>query len=311
MAPKKNLWHPAFAFVVMHRGPKGIEVHPEYQLGAEPPRLDLLLIKRRKRQKIRARFLRHLWKYLPRWTVIEFKSTAGMFRSGDWIKLLSYAAQYDALKLAPLGEHDELAMVLVVPRWTPTLESEYKLMNWTLEPLEPGYYRVCGGPYPSYLVLMDEVAEAEQDPLLALFAGPAVQAKVGPVPEDIGWSLMAYFREELHIDMDNSKDYRELAKRVLKDMPVDLRTYGISAPELLKFFSTQELLKHVPTQERLEGVSTQERLEGVTLEERMAGLSDEERVLGMPNKVLRALPQDFIQTLPEDVQAEIQRRLST
>jgi hypothetical protein len=44
-------------------------------------------------------------------------------------------------------------------------------------------------------------------------------------------------------------------------------------------------------------------------EQRLAGLAPEQAVLALPDEVLRALSDDFLEKLPEPIRATIRRRL--
>ena len=49
-------------------------------------------------------------------------------------------------------------------------------------------------------------------------------------------------------------------------------------------------------------------LDGLTPEEKMMGIAPEHIVLALPAEALRALSDDYIATLPDDVQREIRAR---
>ncbi len=49
-------------------------------------------------------------------------------------------------------------------------------------------------------------------------------------------------------------------------------------------------------------------LRDLTPEQRLAGLSEAEQVLALPDHLLRALSEDYIATLPADVQAKVRAR---
>jgi hypothetical protein len=61
-------------------------------------------------------------------------------------------------------------LVLVVASVTPTLLQEIKRMGWTLTAIGGGYARIDGVMYTAYVVITDEVTEAERDEYLRLFS---------------------------------------------------------------------------------------------------------------------------------------------
>ena len=65
----------------------------------------------------------------------------------------------------------------------------------------------------------------------------------------------------------------------------------------------------MPIEKRLAGLKPEDRLAGLKPEDRLAGLNPSEQVLALSDDVLRALPQSFLATLSEDVQAAIRERL--
>jgi hypothetical protein len=67
-------------------------------------------------------------------------------------------------------------------------------------------------------------------------------------------------------------------------------------------------LKGLAPEERLKGLAPEERLKGLAPEERLKDLTEVEQVLALPIHLLRLLPDDYIATLPADVQARVRAR---
>ncbi|MFO0628072.1 MAG: hypothetical protein U0325_21030 [Polyangiales bacterium] len=88
-----------------------------------------------------------------------------------------------------------------------------------------------------------------------------------------------------------------------------------------------DLLAVLPPELRLAGLAPEQRLAGLAPEQRLAGLAPEQRlaglapeqlarviseadhVLALPAVALRALPEDYLATLPPDAQERIRARL--
>ncbi len=58
----------------------------------------------------------------------------------------------------------------------------------------------------------------------------------------------------------------------------------------------------------LDGLTPEEKMMGLSAEQRLAGLAPEHVALALPVEVLRALSDDYIATLPDDVQREVRAR---
>jgi hypothetical protein len=165
-----DLWHLAFVNLIQHRAPPNFEIQSEVRLTIEPQRADMLLLRRIgvERQDDQARILRTLWPRLGRVTILEYKSPVdSAFRPGDLLRLLGYGVLYETAHLDEVPERDDLTLVLVVASITPTLRKEIERKGWTLTLLGGGYGRIDGVMYTAYLVITDEVTEAERDEYLA------------------------------------------------------------------------------------------------------------------------------------------------
>ena len=96
--------------------------------------------------------------------------------------------------------------------------------------------------------------------------------------------------------------YDEFIEQYLRDLTPMQRLKGL-APE--------ERLKGLAPEERLKGLAPEERLKGLAPEERLKDLTDAEQVLALPGHLMRLLPDDYIATLPADVQAKLHARRGT
>ena len=134
MSNSRTAWHPIFAALIKERAPPGIDVIPELMLTVQPQKADILLLRREAeaRRDEEAKVLRGLWHRLSTDTLVEFKSVTRPLRSGDWITLLGYGAQYHSAQIERLPRAADLTLVLVVPSLTPTIRNEAAAMNWRI-----------------------------------------------------------------------------------------------------------------------------------------------------------------------------------
>jgi hypothetical protein len=281
-----DFWHLAFANLIQRGAPPNFEVQSEVRLSLEPQRADMLLLRRTgadptdEDKKHKARIvLPTLWPLLGLVTVLEFKSpVTSAFRQRDLLRLVGYGVLYDTTHIDEVPKREDLTLVLVVASITPTLLDELDRMAWTLTPLGGGYARIDGVMYTAYVVITDEVTEADRDNYVRLFSHlPAVPG------EATRW-LQQWMREKKmkQPDIDELPGFAELFKKTLDAIPIE---------------------------ERLAGLTPEQRLAGLAPEQRLAGLAPEQLILALPLETLRALPAEHLRTLSVEVQEQIRRRL--
>jgi len=219
MEPARTAWHLGFVNLIEKRGPPGIDVRAEVPLAVEPPRADMLLVRRvgEPRRDGEAKVLRRLWPWLRTDTIIEYKSPSRPPRKGDLLKLAAYGALYHAAqaRLDRLDDPKDLTLVMVVASLTPTLLDEIERMGWTLVLLGDGYGRIDGGVYVTYIVITDEVAPAERDAYLALFSHGRVTD-----PEAAQWFEQWLGEGKRMQNIEQLEGYKEIRRKLLEETPV-------------------------------------------------------------------------------------------
>ena len=284
-----DLWHLAFANLIQRRAPPNFEVQSEVRLTIEPQRADMLLLRRVgvERSDDQALVLRALWSRLGLVTVLEYKSPVdSAFRPGDLLRLMGYGFLYDTAHLDALPKREDLTLVLVVASVTPTLLHELARMGWTLTPLGGGYGRIDGAVYTTFVVITDEVTEAERDEYLRLFSHrPAQQG------EATRW-LQQWMRDTKmkQPDIENLPGFEELFQKTIEK-------------------TIAKTLDAMPPEQRLAGLAPEQRLAGLAPEQRLAGLDTAQVILALPVEVLRMLSEEHLRSLPPDVQETIRKRL--
>ena len=277
----RNLWHLGVVNLVRARASASISVQPAALLTIEPPRADMLLLLRRGPPPWDdgdARVLRRLWPLLAEDTLLEYKSPyASAYGRGDLLRLHGYGVQYHVDQIERLTTRRALTLVLVVASVTPTLLEDIARMDWTLTPLGGGYHRIDGPVYATYLVVIDEVTEAEDDDVLAIFSH---RRELSPAAQR--WMVQWIEQERGMQRLEDMEGYEEMMRKFLDSLPVELR---------------------------LAGLTPSERLVGLAPEERLVDLPPERQVLAFSDEVLRILPDDYLRTLPADVKAAIRARI--
>ncbi len=285
-----DLWHLAFVTLIQCRAPPNFEVRSEVRLTIEPQRADMLLLRRIGvgRQDDQARVLRRLWPLLGLVTVLEYKSPVdSAFRPGDLLRLVGYGVLYDTGHLDELSQREDLTLVLVVASVTPNLLKEIKRMGWALVPLGGGYGRIDGAVYTTFVVITDEVTEAERDEYLRLFSHrPAAQG------EATRW-LQQWMRDTKmkQPDIEELPGFEEMFQKLVEAMPLEKRLAGLAPEQVLGAFAPEQVLG------------------AFAPEQRLAGLPTEQLILALPVEVLRVLPEEYLRSLPGEVQEQVKKRL--
>ncbi|MGK4005039.1 hypothetical protein WMF31_20600 [Sorangium sp. So ce1036] len=286
----RNLWHLGFVNLVRARAPASISVQPEVQLTIEPQRADMLLLRKEgaPRGVGDATVLRGLWPLLGTDTVLEYKSPVeSAFRRGDLLRLWGYGVQHHVDQIERLSGYRALTLVLVVASITRTFLRELAEMDWSLVRLGGGYGRIDGAVYATYLVVTDEVAEAEQDDFLRIFSHRRVLG-----PEARRWLQQWVSPEEGTMQsVEEMEGYDEMLQKLLDSLPAERRLAGLTPEEVLSAYPPEQ------------------RVAGLAPEQRLAGLAPEQQLLAVSDAVLRGMPDEYLRTLPAEVQDAIRRRI--
>jgi hypothetical protein len=286
-----NLWHLGFGDLLSERGSPGIRVVSEWSLPVRVRRTDFLLIRREDGQQRdhEARSLRALWPRLSEVTIMELKSPGRAFRPSELIRLVACGALYHEHYRRELAGPHAITLAVVLPGLTPSLRDEIVHMGWTLEPLEPGYARIRGVMYTTYVAFTNEIAEAEDDDYLRVFSDHELHTA-----ETLSW-LRHWMLEK---------------KTMLDPKQIRPEGYDEMMQKLLESLTPEERLRGLPPEERLRDLPPEERLRGLPPEERLRGLDDEQALLALPVSVLRHLSEDYLQSLSPAVQQAVRERIA-
>jgi hypothetical protein len=185
----------------------------------------------------------------------------------------------------------DLCAVLVVPGRTRSLDDDAESMGLRWKDRGSGYWSLTGGLFALHVVEIDVVGPAEGDDLLhSLGNGRPV------TPEALWFWAELVGSKEAGMSMQDMEGYDEVVEKFLA-------TLSPYQQVVQKFLAT------LPPEQRLAGLAPEQVLSHYPAEQRLAGLDREHQALALPVEILRLLPEEYLRSLPPEVEAEIRRRL--
>jgi hypothetical protein len=293
MSIQRTAWHPPFTGLLQTFGPRWTVVSGEMQLTIEPLRADDVITLRADTPRDLndlGTVLCGMWIYVIVVALLEFKSISRPFRRGDLSRLIAYGhiwyfthQEHNALtlpdKTCRRATPGDLTLILVVPTITPTLEEEVALLGYTMNVSPDGYTLVTGASFRLLVVDLSVAASAEQNDLMAWFAGRQKLLSV----ESKRWIWQHSNRgTDLNQATPDLEGFDEWLAHYVASTPMK---------QLLPFLPVEELLQSVPANQRLKGISVEERL------------------LSLPDDMLRGFSTEYLATLPAHVRDAIYARI--
>ena len=251
-------WHHAFFELTRQRSPPTSDIDFDMPLSQYPSRVDLVM--RRKDGPARdheARFLRGLWPLLGKVALADFKSPTRGFRRTEFMRLVQYGWQYHALHYKELKGPGDLTLVLLVPHESKALHDELSHLEYKLKAVSPGYSRISGVlRYNSFVVFLDQVAEAERDEYVRIFTKN----------KDIRDAKARRFIQQWLIgvqqamqDVKDMEGYDEMLQKFLASMPPEQRLAGMTPEEVMASYKAEELLASMSPEEIAQSLSDEKR----------------------------------------------------
>jgi hypothetical protein len=234
--------------------------------------------------------------------LLHFKGATDELERTDALQVLSYAYQYMALH--DLRTPAVMSLRVVAPTLTPRFRAQLTALGGAL--VETEVRGVHVGHLQGFALRVVETSVAWSTPgehLLFAISPACLTAPEHPrgfddTERDVYYRLLQGITQ-LSQDprwkaiMKDATLVGETASQALMDLlaviPPEQRLAGL-APE-------QRLAGLAPEQ-RLAGLAPEQRLAGLAPEQRLAGLSEADRVLALPDAALRALPAEYLATLP-------------
>ncbi|MEO5731809.1 MAG: hypothetical protein ABI134_08190 [Byssovorax sp.] len=286
MGTTRTIWHVMLKTLLTQRAPPRFEVRGEVQLSSEPLRADYLLLRRQKPEEGEGQTLRKLWGFLPKDTILEFKSTGRPYRARNLDRLWAYLHLHYTDEPKRLEQRNDLCGALLVPTRTPSLDADVGSLGLAWHDRGAGYWELTGGPFALYVLEIDEVAEAEDDDLLRSLGHNAAHTLEGKL-----WFLEQTGATVEGIEMNGLEGYEEAILKAVAKLP----------PE--------HVLATYKPEQRVADLSPEQRLAGLAPEQRLAGLSPEQALLALPDETLRTFPDSYLATLAEPTRAAIRARI--
>ena len=155
----KLQWHPAFLQAIQmelldYRD--CLEFRYEYQLAAEPLRIDLLIIKKTKNVDIR----KNIARIFRRDNLLEYKSPEDYLSVKDFLKVYAYANLYAAI--TPGVDLSDVTLTFVGSRHPRKLLRYLTgIRGYTVEETSPGIYQISGDYIPIQIIESKKLSEGE------------------------------------------------------------------------------------------------------------------------------------------------------
>ena len=220
------------------------------------------------------------------WALGEFKSTARSFRAGDLYRLTGcgWAWLHQHPELTP----GDLVLVLIVADVNDTLRDELVRCGAVLTALGGGYHHARVGGLKLVVVELDAVAVAEKDEYVKVFGHDPSWT-----PEVVQWLDRYTTQEHTVIDPKQLDGWDEAMQKIARSVPLKHRLAGLTAEQ------RQQLLHEFKRDDLAHALKPEDRL---------VGLSEIEQLLALPPHLLRLLPEEYIASLPANVQATVRAR---
>ena len=156
-------------------------------------------------------------------------------------RLASYGAQYHVLEDERLASPSDLTLALVIPSRNAALDAEIARMGWRLTLLGGGYGRIDGGVYTCFLVLTDEVSEAERDDFLRIFSHNECHTDAA-----VWWWQRWQAEGTTMQDMKEMEGYEEMVQKFASGLTLEQRLAGLAPEQRLAGLAPEQLLLAMP-----------------------------------------------------------------
>jgi hypothetical protein len=289
----KTLWHRLLGkWLELLLTRVDIIVYTEPQIMSEPPKVDILLLRRNS----------------PRWTpaqlrllpdgvrdstaghiLIEFKFTESLNRE-RFQQALGYDYFYRQAQQVDEVTVQTFIFAAITPRPAFLQEYGYQITE------QPGVYR-SGNPMlqPIVLLVLNELRPELHNTFVQCFASRGqvrraaferLMAMDWQELDEVFWDFFTGLQNQY---VETGKEENIMRKREAVTPETVMEQGRLLRKSLLAVLSPEERLAGVPVSERLAGLAPEERLAGLAPEERLAGLAPAERLAGLTEEEMVAL----------------------
>jgi hypothetical protein len=328
----RTAWHPLLILLLERLLPRDLwDVLAEYPLTREPRRIDAVIVRRVAAQHWQPSHLRSVLDDLQEHNLLHFKGATDDLERADALQVLSYAYQYMALH--DLRSPAVMSLRVVAPTLTPRFRAQITALGGAM--VESEVRGVHVGHLQGFALRVVETSVAWSTPgerLLfaispACLTEPERPGAFDDTERDLYYRLLqgiTQLSQDLRWKaiMKDATLVGETASQALMDLlaviPLEQRLAGLAPEQRLAGLAPEQRLAGLAPEQRLAGLAPEQRLAGLAPEQRLAGLAPEQlarmiseadHVLALPDAALRALPADYLATLPPDAQERIHARL--
>jgi hypothetical protein len=151
-------WHPAFVEAIrleLEQYGDALEIIPEFQLTAEPLRIDVVVVKKRTDIAID----KNIARIFKRDNLLEYKSPDDFLSVQDFYKVYGYACLYASLEKTPITE---ITLSFIESRYPRKLLTHLReARGYSVEEKSPGIYTVIGDILPIQVIDSRRLSEDE------------------------------------------------------------------------------------------------------------------------------------------------------
>ena len=293
-------WHPLLVALLEHVLPGGwYQCISELQLSREPLRIDVVVVRRRHPGTPPVpRLLASVLGELADHTLVHFKGPTDELERDDARMLFAYALQY--LVVAKIEAPARVALRVIAPRLTPRFVAALGSLGCGLTPNAVGVHEGRLGVFPLRVIETVPVNGRDGEHLLYTVA-PGMLADPDGIPvldieeAEVYWALREHIEQLRH-------PLPGLKRRHMKDENKVVESFDRA---------WASLLARVPPEQRLAGLAPEQVLRTYAPEQRLAGLTEAQAVLALPDATLRGFSTEYLETLPEETRAAIQKRIGS